>query len=230
MRTRMTGWTVTALLLAVSVCGRNTVAHSQETAASTPRSLTVQTAGVVYGPYNGSFLQGGLGLTHSLHEHEALASAQADWSMSLWLKTDERDLTSLIAGVGRPDESTPRYLGLERGRPVFWAGGAGDGHELAGSAALQPGVWHSLAVSVGADGMTHLFADGAEVASGTVALGPAAAVMEMAPTVAPNWREARHFGGLLAQVGLRAVALQTDSLRAMSVVPLGLDTLPFEEG
>lgn len=220
----------TLLLLAASLCTMNSLAQTQGSDTLTPISLTAQTAGVVYGPYNGSFLQGGLGLTHILHEHDALASAQAGWSMSLWLKTDEGGLTALIAGVGRPDESTPRYLALENGRPAFWAGGSGDGHELAGPAALQPGAWHSLAVSVGEDGKTHLFADGAEVASGLVALGPAATVMEIAPTATPSWRGAKHFGGLLAQVSLHAGALQADSARAMGIVPAGLDNLPFEEG
>ena len=123
--------------------------------------------------------------------------------MSLWLKTNEQGLTALVAGVGRPDETTPRYLALAEGRPAFWAGGSGPGHELVGSAVFEPGVWHSLAVSVGGDGVTHLFADGAEVASGKLALGPAAETFEMAPTVASPWHTAKHFGGWLAQVSLR---------------------------
>ncbi len=130
---------------------------SQSTTPLTPSLLTVSQTVVAYGPYNGRFLQGGLGLTKNLHSNEPLAAAQRAWSMSLWFKSDEQAQTAFVAGVGRPWESSPRYLALKDGRPAFWAGGAGEGHELLGASALTPGAWHSLAVSVDSEGKTHLF-------------------------------------------------------------------------
>ena len=222
-------WTVRAWL-PVMMLAMSSLAQAQSATATTPTGLTQRPANVAYGPYNGSFLQGGLGLAEALHEHEPLASAQAGWSMSLWLKTDQQGLTALLAGMGRPDEATPRYLALADGRPAFWAGGAGPGHELTGPAALQPGVWHSIAVSVDADGTAHLIADGAEVASGRVALGPASDTLQLAPTVAAAGHANEHFGGLLAEVSLAAGALPAEAMQRMATPPPGLGNLPFDEG
>ena len=205
-------------------------AWPQSAAVATPAALTMAQTDVAYGPYNGSFLAGGLGLTKPLHAHEPLAAATAGWSMSLWMKTNEAGVTALVAGVGAPGESTPRFLALKEGRPAFWAGGAGEGHELAGSSALAPGAWHALRVSVDAVGKTHLFADGAEVASGVLALGPANDVLEMAPAAAGAWPGAKHFGGWLAQVSLRSGDAPAETPRARAQAPAGLDNLPFEEG
>ncbi len=203
---------------------------SQSTTPLTPSLLTVSQTVVAYGPYNGRFLQGGLGLTKNLHSNEPLAAAQRAWSMSLWFKSDEQAQTAFVAGVGRPWESSPRYLALKDGRPAFWAGGAGEGHELLGASALTPGAWHSLAVSVDSEGKTHLFADGVEVASGNVALGASTSVLVMAPTDGSSWPGTKHFGGLLAQVSLRSAALGADSASSMATAPAGLENLPFEEG
>jgi hypothetical protein len=225
---KMMGQMVPAVLLAT--VGLGSMCKAQNASATVPGILTLAQGDVVYGPYNASFLEGGLGLTKPLQVHEPLATAQAGWSMSLWLKTDEVDLTALVAGIGRPDESTPRYLALRGGRPAFWAGGQGPGHELVGGSPLSPGTWHALAVWADTDGKTHLYADGTEVAMGVLPLGPAADVFKMAPPRTPAWPDARHFGGWLAQVSLRTSGFGAEELRSMTTAPAGLDNLPFEEG
>ncbi len=204
-------------------------------AVEVPPVLTVEQTAVAYGPYNARFLEGGIGLTKTLHEHEPLAVAQANWSMSLWLKTSEADLTAPIAGVGHLDGAAPRFLELSHGRPAFWVGGTGAGaHTLIGSAALRPGEWHALAVSVDAEGKTHLFADGVEIASGAMPLGAAADAIEMAPVMPRpglgSMADIHHFGGELAQVSLRVGALTAADLQSMKTPVAGLDNLPFEEG
>ena len=194
--------------------------------------LVQRPTNVVAGPYNGWFLQGGVGLTKPLHDYEPLAAAQRSWSMSLRLKTEERGATTLLAGVGRPQEAFPRYLALIDGRPAFWSGGSGSGHVLEGDAVLSTGVWHSLAVSVDQQGITWLYADGVPVASGTVALGAAGDVLEMAPASSP-WPAGHalsHFGGHLAQVSLLSGELSAAQLESLKSTPAGLDNLPFEEG
>jgi hypothetical protein len=197
-----------------------------------PGLLTISQPAVAYGPYNGTFLQGGLGLTKPLHDHEPLASAQHGWSMSLWFKTSDPKPTTLLAGVGRPNEGFPRYLALSHGHPALWVGGSGEGHELQGTSPLVPGQWHSIAVCVDAEGKAHLYADGAEVAAGTLSLGPSSTVVELAPTEEASGplAGAKHFGGLLAQVSLRSVPLAPNEVAAMNSAPAGLDNLPFEEG
>ena len=184
---------------------------------------------VAYGPYNARVLQGGIGLSKNLHEHEPLAAAQRSWSMSLWFKSDEPAQTAFLAGVGHPEETFPRYLALKEGRPAFWAGGTGKYHELIGGTPLAPGAWHSLAVTVDAEGSSHLLADGVQVASGTIALGASTSEILMAPTEGSSWPGAKHYGGLLAQVSLRSTPLSADAISAMSQAPAGLDNLPFEE-
>ncbi|MBB5327944.1 glycoside hydrolase family 2 protein [Tunturiibacter gelidoferens] len=195
-----------------------------------PSLIVMAQPAVAYGPYNAHILQGGIELSKKLHEHEPIASAQHSWSMSLWFKSDEPAQTAFIAGVGHPWEAFPRYLALKDGRPAFWAGGTGEGHELIGATPLARGVWHSLAVSVDADGKSHLLADGAEVAAGTIALGVSSSTIVMSPTKGSLWPDTKHFGGLLAQVSLRSMPLSSDAVSAMSKVPAGLDNLPFEEG
>ena len=228
----MTGWVGGGLMWA-AVLGSGVRGWGQ---GVVPRTLTTQQTAVAYGPYNGKFLQGGVGLAKSLHEHEPLAMAQTDWSMSLWLKADEAGTTALLAGVGGMEEATPRYLALKEGKPVFWSGGVGEGaHELVAPTALPAGAWHAVAVSVDAQGMTHLLVDGAEVASAQMPLGAAAAeILEMAPVrrmpELGSMAEVHHFGGLLALVSLRSAALTPDELRAMAKPAAGLDALPFEDG
>ena len=233
-------------------------ADAQENTPLVPGLLTTRQPAVAYGPYNGRFLEGGLGLTKPLHEHEPLSTAQRGWSMSLWYKSSEPEQTALLAGIGKPGEDFPRYLALRHGRPAFWAGRGGEGHELQGRAALAAGVWHSVAISVDNEGKASLFADGAEVAAGMLELGPASDVLELAParaaslgpslgnTLAPDetpwWPgpepdpasttgpRSKHFGGLLAQVSLSSSPLDRQAVSLMAVAPTGLDNLPFEEG
>src|SRR5947209_8423523 len=126
---RVAAWLGSMMLAGITL---STAALSQTSATTVPLALTTQQMNVIYGPYNASFLQGGLGLTKTMHEHSPLAAAQRSWSMSLWLKTNEQNPTALVAGVGRPAETSPRYLALKDGKPAFWAGGAGEGHELVG--------------------------------------------------------------------------------------------------
>lgn len=98
-----------------------------------PSLIVMAQPAVAYGPYNAHILQGGIGLSKELLEHEPLAAAQHSWSMSLWFKSDEPAQTAFVAGVGDPQENFPRYLALKDGRPAFWAGGMGEGHELIGT-------------------------------------------------------------------------------------------------
>lgn len=196
----------------------------------TPTTLTVASTDLVAGPYNGSFLQGGIGLNKPLPDHAPIAEAQDGWTLSLWFKTNDLASTALLAGVGWPSETTPRYLALRDGRPVFWSGGTGEAHELQGQSPLSPGAWHSLAVAVDDQGSAHLYADGKEVAGGSLILGPSASVLNLAPAQAPPMHGFQHFGGLLAEVSLHSRFMLSPETGEVGQSSLGLDNLVFEEG
>jgi hypothetical protein len=196
----------------------------------TPTAFTVAPIGLVAGPFNGKFLQGGIGLVKPLPNHAAIAEAQRSWTLSLWLKTNESTPTALLAGVGRPEEAAPRYLALQQGRPVFWSGGTGEDHVLRGQAPLSPGAWHALAVAVDDDGTAHLFADGKEVSAGRVILGPSSNVLTLAPAQTHPMPGYQHFGGLLAEVSLYSRFVPEANPAVDVQAAPGLENLPFEEG
>jgi hypothetical protein len=193
----------------------------------TPPNFTVAPTDAPYGPWNGVFLQGGMGLVKPLHDHDPLASSQRGWSVTLWLKTKDPAPTALLAGIGHPYDPTPRYLALRDGHPIVWAGGT---NEISAKTALTPGIWHALALSVDTSGLTHLIADGTEVASGKLPLGPTSPVVELAPTAGVPMPGFTHFGGWLALVTLRTRALDSTDANGMTTPLPGLDNLPFEEG
>ncbi len=196
----------------------------------TPTTLTVAATDLVAGPYNGSFLQGGIGLSKPLPDHTPIAEAQRGWTLSLCFKTNESASTTLLAGLGWPGETTPRYLALRDGRPAFWPGGMGEAHVLQGQMPLSPGAWHTLAIAVDEQGSAHLYADGKEVADGMLILGPSSSVLNLAPTQSPPMHGFQHFGGLLAEVSLHSRFVTALEIGEGGQPSLGLDNLPFEEG
>jgi hypothetical protein len=209
-------------------------ASAQQPAAKsytqTPRFITEQPAGAVAGPYNGYFLRGGIGLSKALPAHAAIAEARSNWAFSLWFKSAETSPTALLAGVGSPGEDSPRLLGLLHGQPIFWSGGDAQGSMIQGHAELAPNVWHSLAVSADAQGVTHLFADGAEVGTDNVPLGPSSDVITLAPSLSSPTSKFRHFGGWLASVTLFNRSFGEADLSNLKTPANGLDQLPFEQG
>ena len=117
----------------------------------TPRADAQSAAATpAYGPYNVHSIAGGIGVTKQLAPHDPLALSGSGWSLTLWVRPDTASQTTLLAGVGQPLETFPRFLGLRDGKPIFWAG---DEHILETSTPLAPNTWHSLAVF--ADGAGH---------------------------------------------------------------------------
>src|ERR1700761_491133 len=91
-----------------------------------------------YGPFNVHSIAGGIGITEPMAAHDSLALSGSGWALTLWVKPDRPNQTALLAGVGRPLETFPRFLGLHNGIPFFWAGGP---HALNSSAPLTAGTW-----------------------------------------------------------------------------------------
>ncbi|HTV09011.1 MAG TPA: LamG-like jellyroll fold domain-containing protein [Candidatus Aquilonibacter sp.] len=194
-------------------------------AAAAPGRATAQSAAPPpsYGPFDVRSVAGGIGVTKTMSPHDPLALSGSGWSLTLWVKPDSAGQNALLAGVGHPLEAFPRYIGLRRGVPFFWAG---EQHTLEASAALSANTWHSIAVSIeGAD--THLFVDGVEVAHAALPIGPATPDFELAPTETPD-AGFHHFGGLLAEVSL-ARGFTAEERASLIHLPAGLDDLPFDD-
>ncbi len=151
------------------------------TLVARPGNAQSAAAAPAYGPFNVHSIAGGIGVTKPLAAHDPLALSGSGWALTLWVKPDIANQTALLAGVGRPLEAFPRFLGLRNGHAFFWAGGK---HALDSSAPLAPNTWHSIAVFVeGAD--THLLVDGADVAHGPLPVGPATPELQLAPVDTP---------------------------------------------
>src|SRR5512133_487820 len=116
-----------------------------------------------YGPFNGTFLADGEGLTKEIGEKDTVLRADLPWSLYAWVQSSEttKQLT-LIGGVGDPNEQYPRYLAADRGRILLWVGGD---NEVSAAKELTQSKWHLLAATF--DGSDfRLYADGVEVGSG----------------------------------------------------------------
>lgn len=188
-----------------------------------------------YGPYHVRSIAGGIGVTKQLAAHDPLALSGSGWSLSLWVKPDTANETALLAGVGRPLDTFPRFLALRSGKPTFWAGPV---HSLESSTTLAPNSWHSIAVY--AEGPnTHLLVDGHDVAHAALPIGPATPELQIAPVVTPNTTPSatpnakpapdfHHFSGLLAFVTL-ARDLSPADRDALSHPQPDLDDLAFDD-
>jgi len=134
-----------------------------------------------FGPYNASFLAGGVGLSNPLASDAPLLAAGAPWSISGWLRADRStDEPMIIAALG---DTAADLLPLPAA--AAWpAGAATCGSVLRATADLAPHSWHAVAATY--DGRTaRLYIDGSELASAEAMTRVATAVFRLALRV---WR------------------------------------------
>jgi hypothetical protein len=146
------------------------------------------------GPYNANLLSGGLGLRYAVDAVDPVLRADTPWTISTWFKPSETATQrEFLAGLGNTTSEYPRLLTLEPTGVSFWMG---EGNELIASASITPGEWHFLSTTF--DGKeVRLYSDGNLLATGTLTLGPATAVVQIAPpTISPI--TSQHFGGTIA--------------------------------
>ncbi len=132
-----------------------------------------------YGPYSGVFLDDGMGLRFPVANlHDSVLLADSPWTLYCWIRTSGPvHAPELVAGLGSVTSEYPRYLAVADGKVTLWMG---DGNELNGTADMKPNVWHLLTATF--DGSQfHLYSDGEVVRSGSLVLGSADAVLQMAP-------------------------------------------------
>ncbi len=180
-----------------------------------------------YGPYNATFLPGGTGLRFALHNpQDTLLLADAPWTLSTWFRASEPVAgREFLAGVGEVSSEYPRLLTLQPGKVSLWMGA---GNELAGAARFAPGEWHLLSATF--DGaMTRVYSDGDLVATGTLTLGAATPVIQMAPSILVP-EQGAHFGGELAAFTVLRHALTGAEEKDLARTPPDFATLAFEAG
>jgi hypothetical protein len=178
-----------------------------------------------FGPYNGTFLFDGPGLTKPMPDaHDQILLSDSPWTLYCWIKTSERvTALELVAGFGNPSGEGSRFLAIDAGKVVFQAGLR---DRLAGNATLDDGKWHLLAASFDAT-QIHLYADGQPVASGKMSLHPVTPVFEMAPTI--GIAAGHHFGGLIASFTVLRQALSGDEVHQLYVSAPDFSLINFEE-
>ncbi|UVO50563.1 glycoside hydrolase family 2 [Sphingomonas sp. SUN019] len=157
------------------------------------------------GPYNATFLPGGIGIERPLPNADALVSAGAAYSISTWVRADARQTgTVTLVALGTPDAAC-RCLMLVDSRLALRDGE----RTIATGPAIARDRWtHVAAVSDGRRVM--LYVDGRRVGGG---IGASSAV---APTVAiaPPINGRAHFGGTLVGATVHDDALSADAVAA----------------
>lgn len=203
-RLAMPAWLMLGMGLALSA-----------TSATDPRSNV--------GPYNVTFLEGGVGLTRPLAADMPLLAAGAPWSMTGWLNvTRAREETIVLAAIGDGAARTCRCLLLRNGNLAL---GAGPRAQFSSSTAIRPNEWTAIAATY--DGtVARLYANGNEVASQAIETIAATPALNMAPHAKdPLARD--HFGGSLAQFQIHDKALTADAVRALASAKPRIDLTVF---
>jgi hypothetical protein len=161
------------------------------------------------GPYNLTFLEGGVGLTRPLAADSPALAANAPWSITGWLlPASEQPGDIIIAAVGGTSLQSCRCLLIHDGKLQLRAGGA----QITATRPLQVATWQAIAATYSGTTM-QLYVNGQLAGAAAIAMSmPAASpVLMLAPATG-----ARHFGGSLADFQLNATPSSQDSVLRLS--------------
>jgi hypothetical protein len=179
------------------------------------------------GPYNVTFLDGGVGLMRPLAETGPVA-AGAPWSITGWLRTAHvragEVIVAAIGDVGGGDAAAGgwRGLALVDGALSFVVAPA---NTLRSAAVLEPGRWYAVAAVY--DGTAaHLYLEGRELTAQRASTVQVRPRLELAPAAA-GLGVRPHFGGSLAQWTLVPAALGAASVESLARAPPDFSLLTF---
>jgi hypothetical protein len=163
-----------------------------------------------FGPYDATFLSGGIGIEEPLQPDSMVSEAGASWSFSGWMHVEHAGAGRVIvAALGDVALArTPcRCLVLDQGRLALEVS---DTTELRATGPID-NAWHAIAATY--DGhVARLYLDGAEVASKEASTGKVTPVLHLAPETTADLTGEHHFGGSLAHFQLHAQALDTQTI------------------
>jgi hypothetical protein len=175
-------------------------------------------ADVNLGPYNMTFLEGGIGVTRPLAAGSNTIGAAVSWSMGGWLRAVRLQPGEVIVAAVGDSAGGP---GTDGWRGIYLADGEvraswGRGATLRSGTTLQPGRWYAVAATY--DGtLARLYVDGKERAEGRAATTAVDPRIELAPvTVHDPGTPPRHFGGSLAQFTLTPCAQTPQQILALA--------------
>lgn len=183
--------------------------------------------GRVAGPYNGSFIPGGLGLKKPLPAEEVTLKAGRPWSLYFRVKAEgAAPARTLLAGFGEPagEGASRRYVALSSGRVSFWSGAG----EVVTQARFAPGEWLFLAATFDGEEVT-LYGGGVRLAAGEMRLADAAPAIHLAPASLP-WADGSHFAGKIAGFTLLSRALSPAEVGELAARDERPDLTAFEPG
>ncbi|KQM23703.1 MULTISPECIES: glycoside hydrolase family 2 [unclassified Sphingomonas] len=153
------------------------------------------------GPYNASFLPGGIGIERPVEGGEAVARAGAPYSFTMWVQTNGTqpgDVPLMALGDAR-------VLSLVGGRLTLTDGG----RTIAGTT-IAPGRWTKVA-AVSDGTRVVLYIDGRPTAQAMLASSPTAPVLHIARALPGR----PHFGGTLVGATLHSSALTAAQVAAI---------------
>ena len=199
------GFALCALWLSVGVWPA--LSRAAPTSAATTLTPTSN-----FGPYNVTFLEGGVGLARPLSEKAAPIAPGSPWSMTGWLRSARRRSGEVIvAAIGEVAGGEWRGLTLMDGALSFVVGPAA---MVRSAAALEADRWYAVAAVF--DGRTaRLYLDGREVDAQPASTALVSPSLELAPTAAGTGARL-HFGGSLAQWTLLPVALDAIAVQSLA--------------
>ena len=170
------------------------------------------------GPYNASFLRGGIGISRPLTDADALVAAAAPYTLSAWVRPDAREAGEVVLiRIGDPADA--RSLSLADGNLILR-----DGSGVLRGPSIAAGRWtHVAAVSTGS--IATLYVDGRAVASASLPSSAIAATIAIAPPSAA----APHFGGKLVGASAQAGALSAATIAATARMRPDFATVQYWE-
>jgi hypothetical protein len=218
-------------------------------ARAEPRSPTSASPTANFGPYNATFLAGGIGLTEPLTPDTPALEPGASWSISGWLRVDRQNAgVVIVAAVGELPPARCLCLMLDQGRLAL---AVDPNSPLRAGRPIEPAAWHAIAATY--DGrVARLYTDGVEVASQEtasrevtsrkVALGETAlretalretplervsAVLRLAPETLADLSGEHHFGGSVALFQLHARALNAAEVSQLAAARPNFSLIDF---
>ncbi|MFL6601448.1 MAG: glycosyl hydrolase 2 galactose-binding domain-containing protein [Steroidobacteraceae bacterium] len=177
--------------------------------AGAPAAATAQATNNL-GPYNLTFLEGGIGLTRPLAANSPAIAANGPWSISGWLRPKlAQPGDVIIAAVGGMTPAACRCLALHDGKLQVRVAGL----EVTADRPLHIATWQAVAATYDGRAM-QLYVDGRLAGSRPITKALPAANPEL--LLAPVDGSGTHFGGSLAHLQVHATALSQDDVRQLA--------------
>jgi hypothetical protein len=175
-----------------------------------------------FGPYNVTFLEGGVGESRKLAADTPVVAAGAAWSVSTWIRLTSPQAGTdavIVGGIGDPDGGRCRCLILVDGRPGLRIGaGPSTAAQLSAAQPVDMTQWHAVAATF--DGATaRLYVDGQIAATQAVTGSQVRPELVLAPpspaagSGSGAGTGAVHFGGSLALFTLHSTALDEAAVK-----------------